>query len=180
MLKVNVGMSRKLSKDYNSTGFSLNLEGELAVPLDDPEAVIEKIREFYDLADEALRDQIDRHESDSAIASRDVEPPATNGTPPTPGKSATNNGQTATGSNGNGTSGNTEAARANGDAATNKQVQFMLTLGKRQGKTTKQLETEISQIVGRQVGVYDLTKREAAAVLDALTQMAGTGRSNGR
>jgi len=29
MLRVNVGMSRKLSKDFNSTGFSVNLEGEV-------------------------------------------------------------------------------------------------------------------------------------------------------
>jgi len=74
MLHVNVGLSRKVSKDYNSTGFSVNLDGEIGVPLDDPEAVIEKIREYYDLADEALRDQIERYESDSAIAARDEEP----------------------------------------------------------------------------------------------------------
>ncbi len=47
MLKANVGLSRKLSKDYNSTGFSLNLEGEVNATLDDPEAVIERIRELY-------------------------------------------------------------------------------------------------------------------------------------
>lgn len=37
MLKVNVGLSRKVSRDYNSTGFSVNLEGEVCAPLDDPE-----------------------------------------------------------------------------------------------------------------------------------------------
>lgn len=46
MLKVNVGLSRKLSRDSNSTGFSLNLEGELGVGPDDPEALVEKIKEF--------------------------------------------------------------------------------------------------------------------------------------
>ena len=71
MLQVNVGISRKLTKDYNSTGFSVNLEGEINAPLDDPEMIIEKIREYYDLADEALRDQIERYEGVSAIASRD-------------------------------------------------------------------------------------------------------------
>lgn len=35
MLKVNVGLSRKLSRDYNSTGFSLNLDGELCAGMDD-------------------------------------------------------------------------------------------------------------------------------------------------
>jgi len=29
MLRVNVGLSRKLSKDYNSTGYSVNLDGEV-------------------------------------------------------------------------------------------------------------------------------------------------------
>ena len=55
MLKANVGLSRKLSENYQSTGFSLNLEGEINATLDDPEAVIERVRELYDLADEALR-----------------------------------------------------------------------------------------------------------------------------
>ena len=61
MLKVNVGLSRKLSRDFNSTGYSVNLEGEVANPVDDPEGVIEKIREYYDLAEEALRDQVERY-----------------------------------------------------------------------------------------------------------------------
>jgi hypothetical protein len=29
MLSVNIGLSRKLSKDYNSTGYSVNLDGEV-------------------------------------------------------------------------------------------------------------------------------------------------------
>ena len=73
MLRVNVGISRKVSRDFNSTGFSVNLEGEVTAPLDEPEVVIEKIREYYDLADEALQDQLERYESISAIASRDEE-----------------------------------------------------------------------------------------------------------
>lgn len=32
MLRVNVGLSRKLTRDYNSTGFSINVEGEVCVP----------------------------------------------------------------------------------------------------------------------------------------------------
>ena len=54
MLKVNVGMSRKVSKDFNSTGFSVNLEGEIGAPVNDPEFVIEEIKKFYDLAEESL------------------------------------------------------------------------------------------------------------------------------
>ncbi len=74
MLKVNVGLNRKSWRDSNSTGFSLNLEGEICGTLDDPETVIERIKEYYDLADEALRQQIERYEGDAAIASRDEQP----------------------------------------------------------------------------------------------------------
>lgn len=176
MLKVNVGMSRKLSKDYNSTGFSLNLEGEICAALDDPEAVIERIREFYDLADEALRVQIDRYQSDSAIAGRDETPQPTNGQAPVPSIPVTATAGNAVPHHGNGHNGNGQTERPVGDAATNKQIQFLLNIGKRQGMAPKRLETEIEQILGRPVGIYDLTKRDAATVLDSLTQVAAGAR----
>ncbi len=68
MLRVNVGLSRKLSKDYNSTGFSINLDGEVMAPVSDAEAVIEKVKELFDLAEEALGRQIERNDSEAAIA----------------------------------------------------------------------------------------------------------------
>lgn len=169
-LKVNVGLSRKLSRDFQSTGYSVNLEGEVTIPLDDPEAVIEKIREYYDLADEALRDQIARYESDSAIASRDEERPTA---PPQ---------RQSNGSNGNGhqpppaNGGQNQNGNRSDEAATNKQVQFLLTMGKRHKLSGKALENRIAGIIGRTCGVYDLTKREAGLVLDELTSGNGNGR----
>ena len=74
MLRANVGLSRKLSKDYNSTGYSINLDGEITAPVSDPEAVIEQVKELFDLAEEVLGQQIDRSQSESAIASHDEEP----------------------------------------------------------------------------------------------------------
>ena len=74
MLKVNVGLSRKLSKDYNSEGFSINIEGEVSAAVNDPQAVVEQVRELQDLAEEALAQQIERAQSTAAIASRDEEP----------------------------------------------------------------------------------------------------------
>ncbi len=71
MLRVNVGLSRKVSKDYNSTGYSINLEGEVTAPVSDPEAVVEQVKEFFDLAEEALDRQMDRSQGDDALASRD-------------------------------------------------------------------------------------------------------------
>ncbi len=182
MLKVNVGLSRKLSRDYNSTGFSLNLEGELCVGLDDPEAMIEKVKEFYDLAEEALNQHIERYEGESAIGSRDGQHSARSNGPSNGAvaKEPSNNGNSN--HNGNGqTNHNGNGQATNGDVATNKQVQYLLNLGKRQGLTQLQLEDRIEGILGKKVGIYDLTKREAGDVIDALNQNAAPATNgNGR
>jgi len=175
MLKVNVGLSRKLSRDFNSTGFSLNLEGEICVGLDDPETMVEKVKEFYDLAEEALNQQIERYEGESAIGSRDERR--------SNGSNGHSNGQVAkeqpntAASNSQNGNGHT----ANGDAATNKQVPYLLNLGKQQGLTRPQLEGRIEGLLGKKIGVYDLTKREAGDVIDALSQNgAPAANGNGR
>ena len=179
MLKANVGLSRKLSKDYNSTGFSLNLEGEINATLDDPEGVIERIRELYDVADEALRRQVEAHEGDSAIAARDVDPQ------PEPRNARSNghpNGHQANGSglgpaparNGhqNGKSGGA------GEPASNKQVAYLQTLAKRQRLSGARLEEFIEETIGRRSTPYDLSKREAGAVIEALnSEAAGDNQS---
>ena len=61
--------------------------------------------------------------------------------------------------------------------ATNKQVQFLLSIGKRMRLTTAALEKEVEQILGQQVGLYDLTKKHAAVVIDQLTAAAGNNRA---
>ncbi|MFN5708336.1 MAG: hypothetical protein ACK48X_09800, partial [Planctomycetota bacterium] len=84
-----------------------------------------------------------------------------NATPATAAPATTDGAETH--GNGNGKhSGNEEVA-------TNKQVQFILTMGKRFKLSTPQLESRIVQIVGRKCGVYELTKKEAGRVLDQLT-----------
>ena len=170
MLKANVGLSRKVSENYNSTGFSLNLEGEINVTLDDPESVIERIKELYNLAEEALIQQVDRHQSDSAIASRDAEPQ-----PPRNGHS---NGRPAPESNGHASrNGQRDERPPNGELATNKQVQYLSTLGKRQKLFGAKLEGFIEETIGRRCTPYDLTKKEAGAVIDALNpEEAGDNR----
>jgi len=62
MLRVNVGLSRKVSRDYNSTGFSTNIDGEVTAPVSDAEAVIEQVKQLYDLAEEALDVEISRYQ----------------------------------------------------------------------------------------------------------------------
>ena len=156
MLRVNVGLSRKLCRDYNSTGFSVNLDGEVTAAVNDPEAVVEQIKELYDLAEEALGQEIERFQGDQATASRDEEP---------------KNGSNRQGDGGNGRSSGSENGNGQGEKvpATDKQVKYLLSIGKRQRLSTVQLETEIESILGDPVGVYDLTKRQAGTVIDSLT-----------
>ena len=186
MLRVNVGLSRKLSKDYNSTGFSINLDGEITAPVSDPEAVIEQAKELFDLAEEALALQIERHESEIALASHD-----------SPGQGHTANEQNGNGRNGSSGNGNADAnapgrngngyrpstpngnGNSNGNGnhqepATNKQIQFLLRLGEQQRMTKMQLESRVSEILGRPTDIYQLSKRDAGFVLNNLT--AGSGQ----
>jgi hypothetical protein len=159
MLRVNVGLSRKLTRDFNSTGYSVNIEGEVCVPLDEPQRVIDKIRELHDLADESLRDQIERYESESAVAARDAAPLAS---PPAQRAQPVNRII-------NTPAADSTPATPPAEQATNKQVQFLLSLGKRNELSKPQLEGRIAEILGRAVGIYDLTKKEAGVVLDRLT-----------
>jgi hypothetical protein len=169
MLKINIGLSRKLSENFNSHGFSLNLEGEVCVDLRDTETVVERIQEYYDLADEALSRQIERYESEAAIAAHDevptpVKQPTEKKQPaekPAPRRAPVNrlpaNGSTT------------------GEPATNKQIQFLLNLSKRQGLSKSGLEDRIAEQFGHKATVYDLTKKEAGLVLDSLMADATTG-----
>jgi hypothetical protein len=193
MLKANVGLSRKITRDFNSTGYSVNLEGEILASTDDAEAVTEKVKELFNLAQEALDQEINRDQGEDAIGRRDEERPAplksgSNGSvkgnghtaptttvpPQQPPTSTQTQSQPAskpvpsqsqpTQQNGN--------QNGTGDAATNKQVQFLLNMGKRLRLTTPQLEGRMNEIIGRRCGVYDLTKKEAGVVLDRLTNLA--------
>lgn len=171
MLRVTVGLSRKLSRDYNSTGYSINLEGEVAATLDDPESVIERIREFYDLADEALRDQIERDASITALAAHDATP-----TPPPPASRRTPiNRITETAPAAAAPQSPVPHASASAiEPATVKQKQFLETLTKRLGLGERQLEERIAEVLGRSVRLGDLNKREAGEVLDCLTAISPT------
>ncbi len=167
MLKVNVGLSRKLSRDYNSHGFSVNIEGEVLADLSDSEATVARIQQYYDTAEEVLLRQIERYESETAIASRDE-----SSTPPgqIPQRQSLNAAE-PTDRTASQPARQSQPARTNGsaDPATNKQIQFLLNLSKRFGLTTPQLENRIAEILGQRTGVYDLTKRDAGVVLDTLT-----------
>lgn len=153
MIRANIGLSRKLSKDFNSTGFSINLENEINAPLHDPEAVIEQVRQLYNLGAEILDREIEAYQSDAAIAGRDAPVtvrPTRSGSPPEIQNSAPSN----------------TVNEAPG--ATEKQVNYLLSLGKRNRLSTLELDQRISGVLGRSANVYQLSKQEAARVIDSL------------
>jgi hypothetical protein len=176
MLRANIGLSRKISRDYQSTGYSINLDAEIAAGTGDAEAVLERVHELFDLAEEALNQEIERDQGEQSIGRRDEESkgPAKNGQPTT--ATSQSQPQRPNGSNERSQPDAGNGHQGNGDAATNKQVQFILTMGKRFKLSTPQLENRIGQIIGRKCGVYDLTKREAGLVLDQFTN-GGNGNS---
>ena len=121
--------------------------------------------------------EIDRDQGEQAIGRRDEEPatPKRNGA----------NGQNQPATNGSvppkSTPTQEPPRQQQPEAATNKQVQYLLSIGKRQRLSTTQLETRIAEILGRRVGVYQLSKREAGTVIEALTEaVAGNGKTDKR
>jgi hypothetical protein len=164
MLKAVVNLNRKITRDYNSTGYGVSVEGEISATPDDHEGVLGRIKELFGLAEEALALEIDRDQSEDAIGCRDEERPA-----PAP-----------TRSNGNGTPAPTnpphhnDQPNGNGqpteERITDKQIKYLFSLAKRTGLGNGQLENQIEQVVGRRARVYDLSKREAGRVIDSLTK----------
>lgn len=178
MLRANVGVSRKVSRDYQSSGYTVNLDGEIPFALDDAAGVLEKIRELFDLAHEAIGREIDRDQGNDAVARRDEPQPA----PVQPAVSvAKPNGKmtrqptvidvqpavTPTQVNSFGSANGQRNGTA--ESATNAQIKFILTMGKRLKLSTPQVEEQITKIIGRQSSLYELTKREAGLVLDQWT-----------
>src|SRR2546428_262958 len=114
MLRANVGLSRKISRDYQSTGYQVNLDGEIPFPVDEPDAVLEKVKELFNLAEEALSREIDRDQGEIAIGRRDEEPK----TPPHNGHNVQSNQppQRQTTPPANGTPSQSNGAQQNGSS----------------------------------------------------------------
>jgi hypothetical protein len=155
MLKVNVSLSRKLSRDYNSTGFSINLEGEIPFSINEPDAVLDHIGEFYDLADKALAQQIDRHQNPDrtlfdapgSAASAQEECPSVISFPPPNGELR----------------------------ATAKQMKYLGDLSQKLSLTPEALDAKVAEILGQTKSHQQLSRREAGTVIAALVGNGDAG-----
>src|SRR4051794_30033752 len=74
MLRAIVSLSRKITRDYNSTGYSVSLEGEIPFQTNQTEAIQDKVSELFHIAEEALAVEIDRDQGTDAQGRRDEEP----------------------------------------------------------------------------------------------------------
>lgn len=180
MLRANVGVSRKITREFQSTGYSVSLDGEVPFGPDDAEGVLDKVAELFHLAEEALRVQIERDHGSPPAGNRHDAPP------PTPPASADGHPKANDGhpkANGRseplpmnrpphaGGQRPAKGATPSPEPATPKQVQYLQTLAKRKALSRDELDAVIARVVGSAKEVGGLTKREAGAVIDHLTQL---------
>jgi hypothetical protein len=166
MLRANVSLSRKITRDFNSSGYAVNVEGELTGPTDQPGVLLQQIQGLFRIAEEALAHEVDRDQGEQAIGRRDEEQPQrANGN--SHGRNSAEPRERATSKN-SAPSNQTSSRRT--EPATDKQVNYLETIGKRQKLSRIQLEARIAEILGNRVGLYELTKKEAGTVIDALTK----------
>jgi len=80
-LKTNVGVSRKVAdNNYGSRGASVNLEVELDSSLiQEPERFQERIRQVFRMAQQAVDEELARHQQGGATPPPSTQPPPSNG-----------------------------------------------------------------------------------------------------
>jgi len=175
MLRANVGLSRKVSRDFQSTGYTVNIEGEILSPPGDHEGVLGRVQELFSLAEAALQTEFERDQSEQAIGRRDEEPPARQPvqapTPPERPSRPPHPSQPSQPTNHPPRNGHVEPA-------TPKQVGFIEQLAKRQKLSFSQLGSVIQDALGQSKSLQQLTKKEAGAVIESLN--GGGSTRNGQ
>jgi hypothetical protein len=148
MLRATVRLGRTVDRPDHPGEYAVTLDGEIPFGPDDLEGVLEKVAELFHLADEALAREMDR------------ECPSTPRTEPTPQRPIS---QPTTRPAGPG------HPESKSDAATPKQVQYLLNLAKRKGLSRDELDAVVARVTGSSKKTGDLSKREAGQIIDHLT-----------
>ena len=129
MLKASVCLGRKISRDYNSTNYTVSIEADIPASPDQPDEVQKHIHRLFVLAEKSLGTEIDRDQSEQNIGRHDEEP-ASNGRHQPP---QNDRGPARSNGNGHGSNGNGQAP-TNGqheEPASQKQVNYIFNLAKR-------------------------------------------------
>lgn len=152
MLRATVRLGRIAVRPDHAGEYAVTLDGEIPFGPDDAEGVLEKVAELFHLADEALAREIDR----------DRDCPPVHRSEPTPQRPACPPATKIAGP---------AYPEPKSDAATSKQVQYLLNLSKRNGLSRDELDAVIARVTGSPKSTGDLTKRDAGAVIDHLNNL---------
>ena len=155
MFKASIGLSRKLSRDCNTTEYSIDLEGDIPSAAETPNAALDAIQKLFRLAEDALSQEIDRDDR----APRRPETSQGGARPQRPQFPRMLD------------TGNDTTDRQEPPASRN-QLRFLFLLARRHELSRPELEARIEQTLGKQISVNQLGKREAGKVIDALNQQA--------
>jgi len=156
-LSINVGLSRKASKDYQSTGYSINVTAELDQSLlAKPGELQAQIDGLYAQAEEAINRQVKTHAAETAPASS---------TGKVNGESYHRNGNGHVNGNANG---NGRAnGHHNGGGVTKSQARAIESIANRAGLDPAQ---EAHDLFG--VSLDELTIKQASELIDHLKSQA--------
>ena len=158
-LNVNVGLSRKASKDYQSTGVSINLVAELdSALLAKPTELQQQIDSLYAQAEAAI---------DRQVGSYAQNPPAAREPTRTPAASYTRNASRPSNGHRNGTNGATTGMTASQRRAIDAIAQRM----------NADANQEAQDLFGTELG--ELTIRQASELIDHLKALTPAAARNG-
>lgn len=152
MLRATVRLGRTVAHPNHTGEYAVALDGEIPFGPDDPEGVLEKVAELFQLADEALAREIDRGHEPTPIPGAETIPHRPTDSP---GPKSSGAGR----------------AESKPDGVTPKQVQFLHGLAKRKGLTREDLDAAVCRVVGKAKRPDELTKREAGHVIGHLNNL---------
>ncbi len=148
MLKAIVNYSKKVpvpGSEYSSQGYSLSLEAE--IPESDPVAIQSRLHETFEL----VKASVERELAGASQARGQVGTPGRERDAPEPGRYVPPS----------------NTSRSDDERASNRQVKFITDLASRNGLSLPDLNAEIRDAYGVG-GLYDLSRRQASALLDRL------------
>ena len=140
MLKAIVSYSKKIPvPDSEFSSQGYSLSLETEIPETDPVAIQARLHQTFQL----VKDQVD-HELANGNGNGHAKPPQVQAP-----------------------AGNQVPARTGGDKASNKQIKFITDLATQRGLSLSDINTDVTKRFGV-AGLYDLTRKQASAVLDEL------------
>jgi len=161
-VKVTVGLSRKLTEDFNSKGFDLHIEAELPANLiEDPNGMATATNGLFQLAEDLLAEQV--RKSTDGGSPEAVALPSRNDRPEQPRREKS--GNTSNGNhNGNGSNGHTERSHHRQDRPVTEAQKRAIT------NMAKRLDMEGDPCAHEEFGVpvRELSLKQGSQLIDLL------------